>query len=271
MSQSAQKIGMMDPAYFLGRREILEWINTVCQLNLSKVEQTCTGAVACQLLDAIYPGKVPMSKVDWTARDQYQYVNNYKVLQNCFGKMHIDKPIHVDKLIRGRSQDNLEFMQWFKAFYDLNAGDADYDAVARRNRGKGGQEYTNKFRGSGAPKPASRTGSDKSLPTASRGSKTRPPAAPRASSNNASNKASSSKQDDELVEQYENTIEKLKEELEGVKASNTEFLETIDGLEKERDFYFEKLRNVELHCQEIEKDNVSEDVNALATRVLDLL
>ena len=30
-----------------------------------------TGAAYCQLLDLIYPGKVPMSKVNWKARHEY--------------------------------------------------------------------------------------------------------------------------------------------------------------------------------------------------------
>jgi hypothetical protein len=35
--------GMMDPAYFVGRKEIVEWINDTLQLNLAKVEQTASG------------------------------------------------------------------------------------------------------------------------------------------------------------------------------------------------------------------------------------
>nr|CAB3494289.1 unnamed protein product [Digitaria exilis] len=36
---AASNIGMMDGAYFVGRNEILAWINTTLQLGLSKVEE----------------------------------------------------------------------------------------------------------------------------------------------------------------------------------------------------------------------------------------
>ncbi len=45
--------------------------------------------------------------------------------------------IEVEKLIRAKYQDNLEFMQWFKRYYELNRPAADYDPVAQRG-GKGG-------------------------------------------------------------------------------------------------------------------------------------
>lgn len=35
----ATNIGMMDSAYFVGRNEILTWINDRLQLNLSRVEE----------------------------------------------------------------------------------------------------------------------------------------------------------------------------------------------------------------------------------------
>ena len=35
----AASIGMMDAAYFVGRGEILSWINATLHLNLSKVEE----------------------------------------------------------------------------------------------------------------------------------------------------------------------------------------------------------------------------------------
>lgn len=48
---------MMDGAFFVGRKEIMDWVNGTLELNLSKVEDTCNGAVACQLLDIMYPNQ----------------------------------------------------------------------------------------------------------------------------------------------------------------------------------------------------------------------
>ena len=203
---SAQKIGMMDPAYFLGRREILDFMNTVCSTNLAKVEESASGAIACQLLDAIYPGKVPMSKVDWLAKDQYQYTANYKVLQGCFSKMHIDKPINMEKLIRGRYQDNMEFMQWFKAFYDLNATGVDYDAVARRNKGKGGSAYSAKH-GGGASAP--RTAPAKKNPPPSAPARSRSASVKETSSSSSSVSRTASA----MESKRDDTLQQLEDEL----------------------------------------------------------
>ena len=38
----------------------------------------------------------------------------------------------VDRLIKGRFQDNFEFLQWFKKFFDANYQGGDYDPVAAR-------------------------------------------------------------------------------------------------------------------------------------------
>ena len=40
--------------------------------------------------------------------------------------------IPVDKLVKGRFQDNFEFIQWFKKFFDANYGGDPYDAFEAR-------------------------------------------------------------------------------------------------------------------------------------------
>lgn len=38
----------------------------------------------------------------------------------------------MDRLIKGRFQDNFEFLQWFKKFFDINADGREYDALEAR-------------------------------------------------------------------------------------------------------------------------------------------
>jgi len=47
-------------------------------------------------MDAIYPnGVVKMSQVNWQAKNDYEYVYNYKVLQNVLQKVGITRYIDV--------------------------------------------------------------------------------------------------------------------------------------------------------------------------------
>merc|ERR1712232_622685 len=59
--------------------------------------------------------------------------------QSVFDKLKVDKKVDVDKLVRARYQDNLEFMQWLKKFFEINSGEPieGYDAVGQRAKGKG--------------------------------------------------------------------------------------------------------------------------------------
>ena len=129
---SGDSIGMMEGAFFVGRSELLDWINDFFQLNLNKVEQAATGSVYCQIIDAIYPGTFQMGKLKWNAKHEYEFVDNYKVLQQAFDKNGIKRHIEIGKLTKAKYQDNLEFLQWLKRYFDLNYNGEPYDAPARR-------------------------------------------------------------------------------------------------------------------------------------------
>ena len=94
-----------------------------------EVEQCCTGAIYAQIIDAIHPGKVPMSKLKWAARTEPDYIHNFKVLQQALNSLNVTRAVDVQKLVRGKYQDNLEMLQWFHCYYDRNGPSADYDPV----------------------------------------------------------------------------------------------------------------------------------------------
>ena len=73
-----------------------------------------------------------MNKIVWGAKHEFEFVNNYKVLQSAFDKNGIQRHIDVPKLIKARKLDNLEFLQWMKKFFDMNYGGSEYDAATRR-------------------------------------------------------------------------------------------------------------------------------------------
>jgi hypothetical protein len=80
----ARIAGMMSAAYFVGRKQILEWANASFDMSLTKIEEFANGAVALQMMDALFPGSVPMSKVRWDARTAPEMTTNYKLLQQAF-------------------------------------------------------------------------------------------------------------------------------------------------------------------------------------------
>ena len=59
--------------------------------------------------------------MNFNARFDYECMSNFKILQNSFNQLGIKKTIEVNKLIKGKYQDNLEFLQWMKRFYEQNS------------------------------------------------------------------------------------------------------------------------------------------------------
>ncbi|XP_029677441.1 microtubule-associated protein RP/EB family member 1 isoform X3 [Formica exsecta] len=116
----------------LSRHDMLAWVNDCLQSSFTKIEELCTGAVYCQFMDMLFPGSVPLKRVKFKTNLEHEYIQNFKILQGGFKKMNVDKVIPVDKLIKGRFQDNFEFLQWFKKFFDANYDGREYDAYEAR-------------------------------------------------------------------------------------------------------------------------------------------
>jgi RP/EB family microtubule-associated protein len=100
---------------------------------MNQIEQCATGAVYCQILDSIFPGSVSLSKVKWDAKSNHEFVANFKILQQAFSKHNITRYIDAAKLTKAKYQDNLEMLQWMKAYFDMNHQEGtEYDALSRR-------------------------------------------------------------------------------------------------------------------------------------------
>eukprot|EP00605_Chrysophyceae_sp_TOSAG23-4_P002783 GSChrysophyteH1.ASY1.ANO1.3067.1 assembled CDS len=219
----SQGIGIMEGAYFVGRKEVLDWVNSTCALNLTKIEDTANGCAACMLLDQIFPGQVPLKKVNWNAKQSFEFLGNYKILQDSFIRLKVDRHIDVDRLITGRYMDNLEFMQWFKRYYEITTGGKDYG----------------KSKAAGA-----RSGS---APPGRQMARSRSAAASSENSPGRANAASSRTQKKNGMAAPTSPVQTLKE-------SNEALNRDMIGLEKERDFYFGKLRDIEILLQDMEED-----------------
>ncbi|KAF2160460.1 hypothetical protein M409DRAFT_70426 [Zasmidium cellare ATCC 36951] len=221
------------------RQELLQWLNGLLQLNMTKVEQCGTGAALCQIYDSIFLD-VPMARVKFNVTAEYAYLENFKILSNTFRKHHIDRPIPVEMLVKCKMQDNLEFLQWTKRYWDQNYPGGDYDAVSRR-KGVGV--------GAAPSLPPSKAPANSAArrPAGSLGAST---AGPRSNSRQAGGAASSALQQ-----------------------KNAELVETVQGLERERDFYFSKLRDIELLIQQaMEADpTLEEDEGGLLKQIQTIL
>ncbi len=239
----SESIGIMEGAFFVGKSELLQWVNNTfkvillfIQLNISKIEEACTGAIYCQIIDAIHPGEINMNKINWKAKLEHEFLNNFKLLQQVFNKCNINKNIDVERLIKGRYQENLEFLQFLKRYFDLNFKNKEYDAISKRK----GVELVNPFN---------------NQPGKSKDSK-----APKKEfgGSQISNKPTDSKK--ENMKNFANIASGIEKETPK-KASDTEEIKSLRGmvqeLEMERDFYLSKLRDMEFLISNIDTEKTT--------------
>eukprot|EP01101_Sappina_pedata_P009493 TRINITY_DN5565_c0_g1_i1.p2 TRINITY_DN5565_c0_g1~~TRINITY_DN5565_c0_g1_i1.p2 ORF type:complete len:441 (-),score=130.90 TRINITY_DN5565_c0_g1_i1:15-1298(-) len=110
---------MLDPGYFVGRVELLRWINELLRLDFVKIEQACSGWPYCQVIDSLYPNVVNMLKVNFAAKTEMEYTQNFQILKTAFEEIGIQKRPMIEKLVKGRTQDNLEFIQFMKRYFEM--------------------------------------------------------------------------------------------------------------------------------------------------------
>jgi RP/EB family microtubule-associated protein len=250
MSDNKESIGIMDPAFFVGKNILIKWVNELLNVNVGKVEEMATGAYYCQLLDMIYrdPPLVSLSKVNFGAKFDYEYVKNWNVLQAVFTAQGIQKYVDVAKLVKAKYQDNLEFFQWFKSWFDSKyGGGGDYDPKAKREasiKAKGGKLPSAPSVAASKPAAPSKVAKAPAVAAIPKPSKPAPAASSIAKKAVSPAKVAPKKTGGDS------------QEVEELTAKMAKLRTTIEGLEKERNFYFGKLRTIEVLCQQDEGKDV---------------
>ncbi|KAH8271897.1 hypothetical protein KR044_009913 [Drosophila immigrans] len=102
------------------RQCILVWLNQCMKSNIFNIDSLGSGAVYCCLMDILFPDSVNMRRVKFGSKLERDFRNNFSILQQAFIKHGVEKTIPVDELIKGRFQDNLDFIIWFRLFYNAN-------------------------------------------------------------------------------------------------------------------------------------------------------
>ncbi|AQZ13261.1 BIM1 (YER016W) [Zygosaccharomyces parabailii] len=208
------------------RTELLNWLNQLLNLNYKKVEECGTGAAYCQIMDSIYRD-IPMHRVKYNATAEYEFQTNFKVLQSCFTRHNIEKTVLVDKLIRCRFQDNLEFLQWLKKYWLQNKDETPYDPDARRKHRPVVSNGQLTGTATGTPGSINVTKRSKNVPSDRRVSSVQ-------------------------LSQAQGQILQLNKEVDA-------YREAMAVLDRERDFYFGKLRDIEILVQS-SQDLINEGV-----------
>merc|ERR1712048_10681 len=200
----------------------------------------------------MFPGEaVNIKQIKFGAKLETESLHNFKLLQKSFNKMNVRQNIPVEKLVKARFQDNFEFVQWFKKFFDANyTGEYPYDPssvrpaatkpkTTRTTKGISKMSTTASVTRKPASKPI-----DPLTPI----SRTGPP-----KQNNSTSAMSSKKE------------KQLEEKIAQLEAENQQFQETVyeqsqslASLEQERNFYYEKLRTIEVYCEPFDPEAIAE-------------
>lgn len=260
----------------MGRSQLLNWLNSLTGLGYNRVEQCASGAAICQVFHSLYPDDINLRRVNFKARLEYEHVQNFKVLQACFRRLHIDKHVEVTRLIKGKYQDNLEFLQWVKAFFDEHAGEEveEYDGVGVR------EELGIKYAGGGA-RGGGRKGGVRRTGVAGRAGRVGRAGEGgkrgvvggggvgrgrrmemRGKENVGGGNGIRGRSRMTLAE---------KKELEELRVTVDDMKVTVEDLEKERDFYFGKLRDVEILIQTHESENPGAPLDGILATIQSVL
>jgi RP/EB family microtubule-associated protein len=241
MADEIVNIGINHPAYKVSKRELLEWMNSTLNTNISNVDKDVgDGAAYAQLFHSINKKCVSLKQVKFQGKSEYEYTINYGIVHKAMKTLNIEKVIPSEALMKGKPLDNIEFVQWLKHYHSHVASEEDYDGFAEREAkfpGLGKKDKRWNSYGGAAAAPAKKAAPAAKKPMASNQARPASRAAPAKAAGGGDGGAA---------------LKAAQEELAAQKEEISELNLNVDALTKERDFYFGKLRDVEILIQEKE-------------------
>ena len=254
----------------MGRLELLAWLNDFVETDYPKIEVCCDGIGYAQIIDAIHPGVVPLFKLNFNAKNKDDYLKNLKILDRSVSKLKIPKQVPYNTLCNGKFQSNMEFVQWLYSYTVKNAPSAGmfYNGFDKRIEAyckqKGLKDLTghylevsphlipNKtmYRNEGVDNYQNAGGERQEFVPYPRPSNTQNPLDDEDGEQNPNvleSSFSSSAQDmgEKRKKQLNDLVLSLENELTEQLYSHKIFLEDINRIEEERNFYYDRLRKIE--------------------------
>ena len=93
----------------LSRHELLSWVNCCLDSDLTRIEQLCSGAAYCQLMDILFSGKcreissidmviqlqssgcIHLKKVKFESNLEHEYIQNFQLVKIAFSALGVHK------------------------------------------------------------------------------------------------------------------------------------------------------------------------------------
>ncbi|XP_027197986.1 microtubule-associated protein RP/EB family member 1 [Dermatophagoides pteronyssinus] len=245
----------------LSRHEMLNWVDESLEADFKKVEELCSGAAYCQFMDMLFPGSIQLKKVKFRTNLEHEYIQNFKLLQAAFKKVGCDKEIMINKLVKGRFQDNFEFLQWFKKFFDANYDGRDYNPYEARGRQPMGSANASNHSASGIGGGGRTIGMMNSKPAVVQSHQPRAFVPTNNKIVQSSTRPSGYSNNNVRKNDIDTDVKKLDEKMNELSLLN-------DTLARERNFYFSKLREIEVLCQ---NESTNEAEKEIKDQILNIL
>ena len=204
-------------------------------------------------MDMLFSNSLPLKKVKFRTQLEHEYIQNFKLVQGAFKKVGCDKEIPIGRLVKARFQDNFEFLQWFKKFFDSNYDGHSYNALEARGNislGTGnpspGSHLSSSSQSFGNPARAAAKPTVRAAPIVRHSPKTTTTA--QSSNNNLIGGVGAT--GGGIARPTRNGIGQMNgTKITELETKLNQMTISAESLERERDFYYNKLRDIEIICQ----------------------